>query len=199
MAYATLESLKTYRGIAAATVTDDDLLRDLLERASRAIDMYTARTFVGVTATRYYERGSLSDSGFILRLDKDLISVTTLTNGDSAGTAIPNTEYWLTDAEGGRNYGPPYQAIRLKIDSTYSWEFDTDYWVSVAGVWGYSLEPPDDITHWTIRLAAYYYAQKDAQVFDVTAVPEAGILQIPQGIPRDVKVGLGPYMRQGIA
>ena len=87
----------------------------------------------------------------------------------------------------------------MKIDSSYSWEFDTDYWVSVAGTWGYSATPPDDIIHACIRLAAYYYRQKDAQVFDTTAMPEQGVITVPQGIPRDVKLILEPYIRQGLA
>ncbi len=132
-------------------------------------------------------------------MDRDLLTITTLTNGDDASTVIPNTEYWLTDANGGRNYGPPYHGIRLKVDSTYSWEFDTDYWVSVLGTWGYSTTAPNDIVHACIRLAAYYYRQKDAQVFDVTAMPEQGQMVIPQGIPRDVERLLGPYVRMGLA
>ena len=186
-------------GTIAKAVTDDDLLEDLIDRAEKAIDTYTRRVFEADTDTRYFERRHLDDSGFILHMDRDLLTITTLTNGDSAGTAIPNTEYWLTDANGGRNYGPPYHGIRLKIDSTYSWEFDTDYWVSVAGTWGYSTTAPDDIVHATLRLAAYYYHQKDAQVFDTTAMPEQGVITVPQGIPRDVQRILDPYKRQGIA
>lgn len=197
MAYATLAQVKNYLDIGADT--DDVLLSDLITRAQAAIDTYTRRRFEAATVTRYYEWGDLDDSGFVLVLDDDLLSITTLTNGDSSGTAIPATEYWLCNALGRRIPSGPYHAIRLKIDSTYSWEFDTDYMVSVAGTWGYSTTAPSDIAHATIRMVGYYYAQKDAQVFDVTAVPEAGIIQVPQGIPRDVERVLDPYKRQGLA
>lgn len=199
MSYARLNALKSYLGIDYDSTTDDVLLASLLERASKAIDTFTQRTFEAETDTRYFEREDLDDAGFILLVDRDLLTVTTLTNGDDAATVIPDTEYWLTSSSGRRNLGPPYAGIRLKIDSTYSWEFATDYWVSVLGTWGYSTEPPDDIVHATIRLAAYYYAQKDAQVFDTTAVPEAGVITVPQGIPRDVKLILEPYRRMGLA
>jgi len=199
MSYARLTEVKMDLGIDADSTADDVLLQAYLDEATKAIDTYTRRTFEAETDTRYYERHALDDSGFILEVDRDLLTITTLTNGDSSGTNIPNTEYWLVDADGGRNLGPPYHGIRLKIDSTYSWEFDTDYWVTVIGTWGYSTTPPRDIVRACKRLAMYYYAQKDAQVFDVTAVPEAGIIQVPQGIPRDVERILQPYCRQGIA
>ena len=205
MAYAPLDDLKMYLGIADDSTDDDLLLRDLLERASTNIDSYTHRNFEARTDTEYYERDDLDDSGFVLWLGRDLLTVTTLTNGHAIPTVapftnvIPDTEYWLVDAKGKRKSSGPYHAIRLKIDSTYSWEFDVDYWVEVEGTWGYSSSPPDDVVQATIRLASYYYAQKDAQVFDVTAVPEAGVITVPQGIPRDVKVIIDHYKRQGLA
>ena len=197
MAYTTLARVKDYLDIGSDT--DDVLLAHLIEQAQTAIDTYTGRVFEAATETRYFERQHLDDRGFILWMDRDLLTVTTLTNGDSSSTAIPATEFWLCDGNGGRNLGPPYHGIRLKIDSTYSWEFDTDYWVSVAGTWGYSATAPHDIAHAAVRMVAYYYAQKDAQVFDVTAVPEAGVITVPQGMPRDVERILGPYRRMGLA
>jgi len=193
MGYARLGALKTYLGIDHDTSGDDVLLETLLTQASKAIDTYTRRTFEAETETRYFEAADLDDN-YTLVVDRDLLTVTTLTNGDDSATVIPDTEYWLTP----RNRTPK-QGIRLKADSTYQWENDTDYWITVAGTWGYSADPPTDIVHACIRLAAYYYAQKDAQVFDVTANPEAGVITVPQGIPRDVERILGPYCRVGMA
>jgi hypothetical protein len=36
----------------------------------------------------------------------------------------------------------------------------------------------------TTRLAAFYYRQKDSQIFDTTAIPEAGVITIPAGLER---------------
>src|SRR5512139_67933 len=187
MSYARLSELKIDLGIAYDVTTDDVLLQAYLDEATTAIETYTGRTFEAETDTRYFEDEAID--GHTLYVDRDLLTVTTLTNGDDSATVIPSTEYWLVD----RNESPPYYGIRLKSDSTYTWEFDTDCWVSVLGTWGYSATPPADVKRACKRLAMYYYAQKDAHVFDTTAVPEAGIIQVPQGIPRDVERLLEKY------
>lgn len=199
MAYASLAQLKNYLGISVTS--DDTLLTDLLARAQQAIDSYCHRSFEARTETRYYRQDAVAIAdpfGYdithevlnpvydVLYLDDDLLAVTTLTNGN--GETIPSSGYWLEP----RN-GPPYWYIRLK--SAYNWEFDTDGEISVAGTWGYATTAPDDIVHATVRLAAYFYRQKDAQVFDTTAMPEVGVITIPQGIPADVKLILNHYVR----
>jgi hypothetical protein len=63
MAHATVDDLKTYLGIPAATTTDDALLRDVLERASAYVDGYTGRRFTAETETRYYEDDALDADG----------------------------------------------------------------------------------------------------------------------------------------
>ena len=191
MAYASLAQLKNYLGIATGETTDDVLLNTLIDRATKAIDTYCSRRFEASTATRYYESDAVD--GDYLYLDDDLISVTTLTNGDSDGTTISSSYYWLWD----RNSGPPYYAIRLKATgtTTYSWEQDTDYFITVAGTWGWSSTPPADVTHACVRYAAYLYHQKDSPVFDVSVFPESGVITTPQGIPRDVRIMLDPYRR----
>jgi len=107
------------------------------------------------------------------------------------GTPIPNTEYWLHP----RNLGPPYFGIRLKTDSTYSWTFDTDCFVSVNGDWAYSAAVPGDIKEACKVLAAFAYRRKDSQVFEVTAIPGAGVITIPQGIPAGITDVLTYYKR----
>ena len=167
---------------------DDPLLETLVEAASRAIDTYCNRRFYAATATRYYESDAVD--GCYLHLDDDLLTITTLTNGDSSSTVIPNTEYWLWP----RNE-TPYWAIRLEAGSTYAWEVDTDYMISVLGTWGWAAAAPDNIKHACIRYAAYLYHQKDAPTFDTTVIPEAGIITVPKGIPEDVRLLLAPYVK----
>ena len=169
---------------------DDPLLESLVEAASRAIDAYCSRRFYGATDTRYYEMDAVE--GDYLRLDDDLISITTLTNGDSSSTTITSTYYWLWP----RNSGPPYHSIRLKADqSTHDWEVDTDYFITVTGSWGWGSEIPNDVQRAIIRWASYLYHQKDSGVYDVTTFPSEGILMVPQGMPRDVRILLDPYRR----
>lgn len=186
MAYATIAELKSYLGITEGT--DDTLLSNLLDRASAAIDAYTGRSFEASYGTRYYNSDAVD--GDVLTLDGDLYSASSITNGEDQSI----TEYWLLP----RNAGPPYFQIKLKEASDYSWSFDTNGEIEVYGLWGYSNEPPDDVVHACIRLAAYWYRQKDAQVFDVTALPEQGVITVPKGMPPDVKLLLDRYRKIGI-
>jgi hypothetical protein len=184
MAYITSAELKTYGGVSGSG--DDTLLAALISAAQKAIDAHCHRSFEETSATRYYATTDRR-RGQGLCLDADLLTVTTLTNGESS--VIPSTGYWLEP----RNE-PPYQMIRLK--SSYVWNFNTDGEISVAGTWGWSATAPDDIKQATKRLATYFYKQKDAQVFDVTAMPDAGVITVPQGIPKDVLLLLEPYRRR---
>lgn len=185
MAYTSLTDLKSYLGISVAT--DDALLSRLITYAQKMIDQDRLRAFEAVTETRYYRYENVR--GQVLYLDGDLLTVTALLNGDSVATPITNTHYWLVP----RNASPKY-AIRLKSDSY--WEQDVDYEISVTGTWGYTATCPPDISQACTRLAAFLYRQKDAQVFDVTATPELGVITIPQGFPADARQILDRYPRR---
>lgn len=173
-------------------ITDDDLLEDLLDRVTARIEIETSRNFEAETKTNYYDSSAYSTEDHLLYLSDDLLTITTLTNGDSDATEIPDTEYRLLP----RNEGPPYWSIKLHSDSTYYWEWDTDGWVSVAGTWGYSATPPDDIVEACLEWTAYTYRLRDSQVFDVSAFPVDGVIQIPKGIPLSVRLALEPYVKR---
>lgn len=179
MAYASLTQLKAYLGISGDA--DDTLLTTLLGAAQAAVDAYCGRSFEATEATRYYGASAISSD--TLYLDGDLVSVTTLTNGD--GTEIDASAYILEP----RNATPKWK-IRL---TSGSWDTTND--IAVLGLWGWSETAPADITQATIRLAAYMYRQKDATTFDATAFTDVGVMTIPQGIPKDVLALLQPYRR----
>jgi hypothetical protein len=190
MAYATLADVKIYTDIQEAG--DNALVQRLLNTAQRYIDAETNRTFEASTATRYYTEAARDErNSTILHLDADLLTVTELLNGDTDQTEITATDYWLLD----RNEGPPYHWIQLTTNGSSYWQWDTDGWVEVTGTWGYTTTAPADITQATAQLATYLYRQKDSQVFDVTAIPEAGVITIPQGIPATVKKIIDKYRR----
>ena len=90
----------------------------------------------------------------------------------------------------------PYYGIKISATSNNSWEYtnDPENGIKITGRWGYSIDPPDDIQQATLRLASFYYRQKDQPLFDVTTV-EAGVTISPQGMPIDVKVLLSKYRR----
>jgi uncharacterized phiE125 gp8 family phage protein len=194
VAYGSLANLKTYLGI---TKTEDDaILTALLPRAQGIIDRYTGRTFEAVTQTRYYERIAQDWTDWrLLVVDGDLLTVTSLKNGDAAATVISPSDYWLWPFSAPSERAP-YWGIRLKENGvTTGWEFDSDGRVEVTGTWGYSATAPADIEHATLRLAGYLYRQRDAQVFETTADPVTGQMTIPPGMPKDVRLILDQYRR----
>jgi len=277
----------TDNGTGTHSITREDadtaLLTDAISAAQTYIESQTNRVFEAATATRHYLHQSIDpwDSA-LLHVDHDLLTVTTLANGDGkgsdtyipaiapantlalatagiysalqtgtpatvasttndppaplvegttyyviltgspviqlaatgalaiagtaialtgagtgthtitfGGTLISNTNYWLVPF----NLGPPYYAIQLKKNTGVYWEFDTDYRVGVTGTWGYSATPPGDIKMACLHLAAFYVRKANAQVFDVTAIPDAGVITIPQGIPATVGRIIDRYKR----
>jgi len=176
--YGTVEQLRAY--LALTSHDDDALLELLLNAATSFIERYTRRRFRAVSETHWLTDGfAISDQE--LMLDDDLQELTGITDG--SGAAVELSEVRLIPPR------PPYTVL-----------FREDGWVypvSVTGQWGWSSEPPEDITAAAVRLAAYWYRLRDAQVFDVTAMPDQGVLTVPKGLPIDVKVVLDQYRRAG--
>lgn len=193
MAYCTVAQVRAYTGITATN--DDSLIEALITRASRAIDIHTHRTFETASdSTRYFDAERDTRDDYLL-LDwspygLDLCQITNVVNGD--GVTIAAASY----ATEPRHY-TPYYGLRLKLNSGYYWTYDDDpeNAIAVTGRWAYSITPPNDIVHASIRMATYLYRQKDSNVFDVLAIPGSGVIEIPQGIPKDVAVMLEPYRR----
>jgi len=187
--YCTTADVKAYIGTSKAT--DDALMASLIPRASARIDRYCDRTFIRRSAeTRKFD--AVEDvEGRVLYLDDDLLSVTSITNGD--GATVSASEYVLLPT----NSSPKY-AIKLKASSSTSWTWNTDpeEAISVSGTWGYynGTVPPDDIKHAAIRLTAWYYHQRSAP-FETQGLPELGVVTIPQDMPQDIKATLAPYIR----
>lgn len=175
----------TYLSIVGTT--ENGLISECIDRAEGAIDAYTRRNFAGTAGTllfnRYQDARRVRENA--LYLDSDLLTLDYLQNGD--GQVIPLGSVWLEP----RNL-PPYRAVRLK--SAYVWTWNTDDDVIVAGTLGFSRTPPDDIQQATVRLAAYYYRQKDVGAMsDVAGFQDAGNVPIAKGMPDDVRYLLAPY------
>ena len=193
MAYTSISAVNTYLGTSGAG--DDALITSLITRAQAVIDTYTGRTFEhsSVGVTRYYTVG-VDTEGRDLYLDEDLCAIDSIvTDADGAAPAtLVATEYVTYP----RNY-KPYHKICLLSHSTNSWTYTSnpENGIELTGKWAYSSSAPDDIVHACIRLTSYFYRQKDSQVFDVTAIPDAGIISMPKGIPEDVKIDLMPYRK----
>jgi len=193
MSYCTAGQVKTYLGITGTG--DDALISTLVRRAQSIIDTYTGRTFEANTNETHYYTVGVDNVGATLYLAGDEIcsisSVVTNADGTSPVT-LATTDYVTIP----RNKAP-YHALRMLSSSDYDWDYtdDPENGIAVTGKWAYSAIPPDDIAHACVRISAFLYRQKDAQVFDVTAIPDAGVITVPQGIPADVRIMLEPYRR----
>ena len=194
MSYCTVAEVKTYAGVTGSG--DDTLIDALITRAQKAIETYTHRLFeASADSTRKFTVGK-DTTGRALFFDEDNCALTTVTTDADrvgGGDAIPAAQY----ATMPRNR-TPYYGLEILSSSAYDWEYTSnpENGITVAGRWAWSTTPPADIAHACIRLAAFFYRQKDAQVFDVTAIPDAGVITIPQGLPADVKLILEPYVKR---
>lgn len=194
MVYCTVADVAEYLDIDSPD--DDPLITDKISAAQAAIDKITRRTFEDPgAATRYFTVGVDTDGAF-LYFDKDIYSIVSVTNdADGDADAVTASDY-ITQP---RNE-TPYYAIKLLTSKNVYWKYsdDPETGIEENGHWAYSATAPDDIVHVCVRWAAYLYRQRDAQVFDTIAIPSAGIIQIPQGLPKDVALMLDRYVKPAL-
>jgi hypothetical protein len=178
MGIATLAELKAYLGIASSS--EDAILTTTLSASQRWIETITDRYFEPVSGIRYFSFENPKE----IFLDQDLLALASLKLDDET---IDSSDIELHPRNSERK-------IWIKLLSAYYPTSENPVW-SVNGTWGYSLTVPEDVKMACLRLAAYMYRQKDAQVFDVTAMPDVGQMTIPQGIPKDVQIIVKSYRR----
>lgn len=188
--YASAAEFKAYQRITSTDTTDDGVIDDLLGAASRLIDNITRRTFYGRVATKLYD---VPDGDTLYIEDDDLLSVTTLTNGD--GTVLTTTDYILKP-----NNSSPKWAVKLKDSSTYVWEEDSsgndEQVISILGVWGWSASPPDDIREACLQIAGSYYHRRFGEnVTADTTISTGGVVITPNDIPSSARTILVKYER----
>jgi len=144
VAYVTAAEIKAFADI---TDTDQDaLLDDLALAASERIDRFTGTWFASETMTLehdYYE-------SHLLRLRCDLLTVTTLTNGD--GTTITADKYWLDPVS-----GPPYRRIEIKPTSgvVFTYSGTAKRAISIEGTWGYAATAPQTVKEVAIEMVLW--------------------------------------------
>jgi hypothetical protein len=71
--------------------------------------------------------------------------------------------------------------------SDYSWTYtdDSEMGIEVSGKWCLTTDKKR-VRLMTQALTNYAYTQKDSQVFDTIAIPDAGVISIPGGFPASV-------------
>lgn len=128
--YTTVNDVRsTY--LAAQETVDDALIAQLITTTSREIEAMSNRHFYPRVETRYYD---VPRTFAPLLFDDDLLSLTTLTNGD--GTAFTAGEYVLYPLN-----KTPKEEVRLQNSSSTRWQTgsngDAFSVISAAGIWGY--------------------------------------------------------------
>ncbi len=190
--YTTLARVRQTLALEVDETDDDTFLTNLLPIASRVIDSFCARQIVAETDTNKYD--AVEDiEGMDLFLDEDLVSATTITNGD--GTVLTSSDFVLLPS----NQTPKY-VIRLKSSSNEVWTYqdDPEEAIEVVGSWGYAAGTPDDIQQACIRLCVWMYKQRDVPFLEV-GLSEGGFSPVIVSMPNDIKIMLHPFKKGRMA
>lgn len=187
MAYTDATTVKAYLEIESENEDDDALIEELIERAQAVIEEETHRKFEaeGTATTRTF--GLDRVDGGMLIFDTDICEITEVTNRADAASpeTIPASAYVTLP----RNE-TPYYAIRLKVSSDYTWDYEDDPEdaIEVTGYWAYSKTPPPDIVQATVRLVAWLYRQRADNSGDTDRPLLAdGVWIMPSRLPADVR------------
>jgi hypothetical protein len=190
MAYVTTASIKQWLEIT--TSTDDTVIAEAILDAQAFIEEQTGRVFEASADTTRYFDPVCDANGRTLNLDYDLLSITTLTNGDTE--VIPSTAYTLQPAN-----SQPYRQIVLKASQGYTWQYVTDHEnaISVLGRWAYSLTVPQAIERIARELACYFYRKRGptADADRPIMTGDGGVL-MPNEIPSNARRSLRAYARR---
>ena len=175
--YATLAELKARADIDISDAEIDSLLEGWVEAASRTMDGETQRTFYARSETHYFD----IPEGRELRLDDDLLTITSLTNGN--GVAIASTDYLTVPKN-----RAPYYAIKLTENASVGWAADsksnTEAVIALAGTWGRTSTAPADVEEACLQIAHSCLKRRYAEnLSSISTVTAAGVVITPQDIP----------------
>lgn len=176
----------------STNATDDTVIEDMVEAASRLIDSLTRRTFYARTETHYY---NTPDDPYELAIDDDdLLTASTITNGD--GDTISASEYKLYPL----NTTPKY-CIRLLPSAGVTWDTssagDAEAAITIAGTWGYSSTTPEDVRNACEEIVVRVYKARygQAQAEGNVTLTASGIVITPEDLTDFAKRTIDAYKR----
>jgi hypothetical protein len=201
--YATLTQIKNYMSISDNT--DNDLLEDLIESASRSIDrMANRRFYLDATASaRLYRAYSdifvyVDDIGTTSNLS---VALDINGNGTYTKTLTLNQDYIL-DPLTASSLNRPFTQLTM-VSNTESWPIFPGLTqnglrpgVQVTAKWGWP-SVPDDINMACLILTADLYKRKDAPG-GILGLGDLGVVRMSP-IGRDVTAMVRAYKKEVIA
>jgi len=178
---------------------DDALIGGIITRAIAIVEEYTGRVFEASSDIKKFDAELDVDGRTLFLNSEDLVSVTSIINGDSDAGDITSSDYVLEP----RNVVPKF-AITLRAASTAYWSQDTDSnnveAISVDGKWGYSASPPADIKQAVIRLTLWLYKQRSTEIeLDRPLLTNDGVTILPSRWPGDVMSILNQYKKYSVS
>lgn len=193
MAYTEVALVKEYLEITSNEM--NSLIEKCVDATTDVINNYCDQSFEShgnnSTTTRYFHAiNDTSEDKTVLSLDRPLALITSVVNGD--GTTITSNQYVTlpyTDK--------PYHSIVL-TDGTI-WTYTTTPWgaIAVTGHWAFSINTPEEIAFAATELAAYFFQKRQSNMeSDRAVVSDSGLLLMPDGIPRHIRVKLDVFRRR---
>ena len=177
--YVSLQDFKAYLGISDDS--EDAVLQRLLDNAEAWIDRHFDATFSPqVSDARAYGPDALAplpcdERKLALWLDRPLLLLESIMLPD--GSVLTGADVKL---------------YPLNTEAKWYAVFDGIEQIAIGdgeaiarGVWGYTKFAPPDVMQLEMRLAAYWYRQRDSQMA-FSATPELGSITTPSDIPDDV-------------
>ncbi len=177
LAYATFDELKDALGdaLGSSTTSYDVPMRVLAERASRAIDRLTGRTFWPETLTRYPD-----GSGEAELWIPECLALTTVSMSSDDGanyTALAPTDYVAYGGPLLEYNRTPYLRLDMYTNGTYSYWYTGQRAIKIAGLWGWhddygnAWEDSQDTTEdATLSATATTITVNDADGADLTGL-----------------------------
>ena len=201
--YATLTEIKNYMSIS--DTTDNDLLENLVESASRSIDRIANRRFYldATASARLYRAYSnifvyVDDIGTTSSL---VVAVDENGNGTYSKTLTLNTDYIL-DPLTSPSLNRPYTQLTM-VSNTETWPIFPGLTsnglrpgVQVTARWGWP-SVPDDLNMACLILTADLYKRKDAPG-GILGLGDLGVVRMSP-IGRDVTAMVRAYKKEVIA
>jgi len=201
--YATLTEIKNYMSIS--DTTDDSLLEDLVESASRSIDRIANRRFYldASASARLYRAYSnifvfVDDIGSTTNL---VVAIDSAGNGTYSKTLALNTDYIL-DPLTSQSLNRPYTQLTM-VSNTESWPIFPGIsqnglrpGVQVTAKWGWP-SVPSDINMACLILTADLYKRKDAPG-GILGLGDLGVVRMSP-IGRDVTAMVRAYKKEVLA